>query len=147
MTEGAAIWQVLSALGLGALVGGVGGAFATHLLSEHREKERNESDRDGLLRLVQAEIARNSVASEMFETHPTVVAEGRFPSAVTDVWEDVRVRLAQLLPEEDFETLSGYYAKVTSFLVLLRAFREVRVGDEEEGTRWSSATLAQLGAH
>lgn len=146
MVEGAAIWQVLSALGLGALVGGVGGAFATHLLGARRERRRERRERDGLLRLVQAEMARNSVASEMFETHPTVVAQGRYPSVVKETWEDVRVRLVQLLPEDDFETILGYYVTVTSYLVLLGAYRDTHEADEEEGARWRGATLAQLGA-
>ena len=96
-------------LGLGALVGALAGATATHLLAEGRRQRQENREKAGLLRLVLIELRMNELVLSEVRDDPSLVLEGRREMPSQKSWESVRVRLAQLLPKEDYEEIAYYY--------------------------------------
>jgi hypothetical protein len=82
-------------------------------------------ERKGLLRILFAEIDENQSFLEFFErVHRGVMKEEDKQRAYrrhleeedifTEAWKDTRVKLAQLLPSDEFATLAGYYGHLAT---------------------------------
>jgi hypothetical protein len=118
LTDLAAFLGPIGGLGIGASVG----AFVAYRLGQRAERKRAEGELYGLLRLVSAEAAFHQRAIiEDFSN----IDQGRFwsqnpgRSLSTDTWEQVRQRVAQLLPANRFASLAEYYLNVQHFNNLL----------------------------
>jgi hypothetical protein len=166
--------EVVRALSTEVLLAGFGGALAVFILGAFREWFREEREREGLLRLLLAEIDHNDeVARTIGETTWDLLSSEDFPSMTAETWRDVQGRAAALLPDDLSATLNSYYALLSTLLTLLtfsnrsnqRANRAIRkaaselLGREFPASRnpWDeylSATLqaqdrarAQIGAY
>jgi hypothetical protein len=146
-----------------ALLGGLGGALAVFLLGAFREWWREEREREGLLRLLLAEINHNAeVTRTIGETTWDLLSSPDFPNLTTETWREVQGRAAALLPDELSITLNGYYSPLQTLLTLLafekrineRTNREIRrayaemTGKEVPATRnpWNEYLRATLDA-
>jgi hypothetical protein len=105
------------------------------LLGTLREWWREEREREGLLRLLLAEIEHNDeVASTIGETTRDVLSSPDFPSLTTETWRDLQGRASALLPDDLFAALNDYYSALQTLLTLLtfedrsnqRVNREIR---------------------
>lgn len=101
------------------LLSGLVGALLVFCLGLVRESWRNGRERQGLLRLVLAEMRHNQLV--LYRTYGDIsaVSESAAHEAMTltklfqvAAWEDTRVRLAQLLPSEAFTHLSSHYGNL-----------------------------------
>jgi hypothetical protein len=116
---------------LGRLVALVGaalvGAVGTHLFQQRRERQRSISERDALWTLVRTEMLTNTHAlqgaDEMLqEASESSVVDLKLLSRRLEqglsvrTWEDVRVRLAELLSRDDFYLLINYYLNLQGLL-------------------------------
>ena len=114
--------DTIRALGVGAAVGAGIGAYLGHWLRETAEKERANRERDGLLRLVSLEISQHKVfgLSPYLTRKPGQFVEDsdKLPLG-TDVWEQVRTKIVQWLPPNEFSSLGEYYSNVLWFNYLL----------------------------
>lgn len=116
MGGGIPLWvpvvSAIGSLGVGASVG----AIATHLLRESANQSLEARERDGLLHLVLVEMRHNQLNLYSTRKDLSLILPGhekgslkRIEHFKTDTWESVRVRLAQLLPGEDFDSLATHY--------------------------------------
>lgn len=122
-------------LGIGNLLSGLIGAVLVFLLTivygEVQRLRLRRSERQALLRLVLGEMRKNqavlyAVRMELVKTErpdPPTQVVGASKDALqhmdtfkTDAWQDVRVRLAQLLPGGDSKTLIDHYADLQQAL-------------------------------
>jgi hypothetical protein len=104
--------STLGSLGIGALVG----AVMTHLLRERAERRREEREREGLLRLVLSETRHNQdllyrtyVDLSKIEDSALLRALAPIDLFKLDTWNDTRIRLAQLVPSDEFSHLATHY--------------------------------------
>jgi hypothetical protein len=125
VSSGEVLVAVLSAVG-GLGVGASVGALVTRLLREGAEHKRREAELKGLLRLISVEITLHKLGWEDhlnrdprdYVGDPGLIqAPGR--SLRADAWEQVRPKIAQLLPSDRFASLGGYYSNVQWFNELL----------------------------
>jgi hypothetical protein len=112
----------LSAVG-GLGVGATVGAYVAHRLREGTERDRRKSELEGLLRLAAMEIDFNKalVLEDYLHKDPKDYFLAANPGRLlrTDVWKQVRPKIAQLLPTHRFTSLVEYYANVQGFNNLL----------------------------
>jgi hypothetical protein len=102
------------------LLAGFGGALLVFLLGALREWWREEREREGLLRLLLAEIDHNDeVARTIGETRDDLLGSPDFPSMTTETWRDVQGRAAALLPDDLATALNDYYSALQTLLTLL----------------------------
>lgn len=106
------VWQAVQALGgLGIL-----GVLITLLIGVWRDRARRRrealeaqtrrrTEMEGLLRMLLVEIEENERQFRAFRTYPTFITDAPPGYLRWGVWEDTRVRLAQLL-EDEKDTLS-----------------------------------------
>jgi hypothetical protein len=145
------------------LLSGAVGALIVFLLGAFREWWREEREREGLLRLLLAEIDHSAeVIRTIGEGTDDLLGSEDFTKVSTDTWRDVQGRAAALLPDDLFAALNVYYSPLQTLLTL-RAFensvseREVRAkvqmhselfGMEFAGSRnpWSDYLKATLHA-
>lgn len=115
------VLSAIGTLGVGAaVVGAYTGAHEVHRLREGAEQEREDKERDGLLRLVSIDIALHKALGleDHLHRHPDECIHdtelkcdpGR--PLRTDAWEQVRTTLAPLLPADRFASLTEYYSNV-----------------------------------
>jgi hypothetical protein len=113
-----AIIGALGSLGLGALVG----AVVAYRLRERADVKREESELRGLLRLIAFEVSHNDQV--MIDLHREKKETSRVKELAdnlrTDAWEDTRVRIAQLLPAEEFNNVCAYYIRVSRLIYATR---------------------------
>ena len=122
-----AVVSAIGSLGVGAFIG----AVASHLLRERADRKQSERERVGLLRLINLDIILNenlrldvedklgsdtdylskAAVNDLSKAAVNAVKNAR-ANFRTDAWEDSRVRLAKLLPAEDFKRLSEYYVEL-----------------------------------
>jgi hypothetical protein len=106
--------SAVGAFGGGALVG----AYANHKLRERTEHKQEKQERKSLLFLMLLEILSNETTAHRWAaTLEKAKKEGGSPNAKPPdlrivVWEDARIRLAYLVPPEDFYVLIRYYHSV-----------------------------------
>jgi hypothetical protein len=124
----ATILPVIGSLGVGAFVG----AVVAHVLRERSERVKAEKEKYGLLRLLLVEMNRNKRVITDFEDEPaSVVGETSLPVS-THAWDEVGVRLAQLLPGDEFDRLAAHYEYVHDFMVALEKFRRSYGTDQQD---------------
>jgi hypothetical protein len=97
--------SAIGSLGFGAFVG----ALVAHYLREQADRKRSDQEKLALLRLINFEMAGNRRWFKVTGVDKLVTYLQRGGSLTTDAWESTRVRLAQLLPEDDFDRLAIYY--------------------------------------
>jgi hypothetical protein len=119
-------------LGLGALVGALAGAAATHLLAETRRQRQKDREKAGLLRLVLIELRMNELVLQEVRDGPNLVLEGRKGMLSQKAWESVRVRLAHLLPKEDYETIAYYYEGQQGTILTWEEIAEEEIADDSD---------------
>lgn len=131
-------------VGIVALLSALLGAAGTHWFRENSERQREHRERAGLLRLLAGEIKMNRVTWDGISADIRVlrsVPQG----ASAEAWDVARVRLGQLLPEEDFPKLVGYYDMVLLIQHYLRNLLDARErGDLSDANNWSSSFKGQL---
>lgn len=89
------------------------GAVVIYLLSEWGDRRQRKRELKGLLRILDTEIAGNEHLLRIFDEHPVWVARAPDYSLQTRAWEDVRVRLAQLLKSgKQFDDIANYYENI-----------------------------------
>lgn len=92
-------------LGLGIL-----GALVAYALRANADRIQRKRERKGLLRLLAVEVYHNDMALSGFEKDLQLITIQSVPGTSTKVWEDIRVRLSQLLKEENqFADIATYY--------------------------------------
>jgi len=99
---------------LQALAGaGVVAAAATYITGVCRDRAQRRRERNGLLRLLYEEIVRNKKELEDFRTNPRWIVTTPEHHLETRTWDEVRVRLSQLLENERyFADFQKYYENV-----------------------------------
>ena len=107
------------------LVAGSVGALLVFLLGAWREWRREEKARRGLLQLLLGEIEHNMEVLQLIqETEPRAVAGTRATPEITafrtEIWQETRIRIAQLAPSELFSDLYRYYSSLEAALSLFR---------------------------
>lgn len=91
------------------LLAGSIGALSVFLLGVVRDRVRRRRELRGMARLVHTEITRNHLAlSDFYETLERVLSPV-LNTVSTDTWESVRVRLAEMMPANDFGSIVYYY--------------------------------------
>jgi hypothetical protein len=101
------------------LLAGFGGAVAVFVLGAFREWWREEREREGLLRMLLAEVEHNSVVVHTIsETTRDLLSSPDLPFVQLEAWHDVRERAAALLPNELIGSLNDYYATLQTLLSL-----------------------------
>lgn len=138
--EATSIWTVLGAVGaLG--VGGFVGSYAAHRLRERADGKREERERDGVLRLLLAEIKHNvEVVNTAQQDRPGLVGSPNLSYMKTETWRATRVRSTQLVPRELLGCLEDYYTPLETLLTLLKFEGPQR---KSAGDRWLRAALAE----
>jgi hypothetical protein len=143
MSGGLSLWvpivSAIGSLGLGAFVG----ALVAHWLQARTERQRANSERDGLLRLLLHEMRFNAGMCLSFKHNPGLFTAGNLEPLRSDVWEDVRVRLADLLKYEDFVHLATYYSYLQAAKISLESFQAAHHRKYDED-RWSESTKAHM---
>src|SRR5215217_1236069 len=101
------------------LLAGFGGALAVFILGAFREWWREEREREGLLRLLLAEIDHNDeVMRTIGEVTNDLLGSPAFPLLSTETWRDAQGRAAALLPDGLSVTLTVYYSLLETSLTL-----------------------------
>jgi len=105
-----------------ALFSGIVGAFLVFVLGVVREEWRRDREAVGILRLLQAEIEHNITTAQTLEywryAEAVKIDMRILPRMKVEVWHDVRVRAAQLLPEALIQALNDYYSPLANVLTL-----------------------------
>jgi DNA-binding Xre family transcriptional regulator len=114
-----------SDVGLGALSAALLGAVGTHLLARRREVAAEEREKAGLLRLVVIEVELNATGLQEIVEDPDLI-QGSVEPLASNSWEAARVRLAQLLPREDYEVVADHYFQQQRAEMAFRRFRNPR---------------------
>ena len=113
-------------IGWWALFSGVVGALLVFVLGILRQEWRDDREGVGILRLLLAEVEYNVAVVQTLEywrTADVVSIDMRLlPHMKAEVWRDVRVRAAQLLPKELTATLNDHYSPLDNVI----AIREVQ---------------------
>ena len=91
------------------LLAGSIGALSVFLLGVVRDRVRRRRELRGMARLVHTEITQNSVALKGFYETPGRVLSPVLNTVSTETWESVRVRMAEMMPADDFGSVVYYY--------------------------------------
>jgi hypothetical protein len=92
------------------LLAGSIGALSVFVLGVFRDFVRRRRELRGIARLVHTEISFNHLALGDFYRNPERVFSPVVGAVQTDTWESVRVRLAEMMPADDFGSLVFYYS-------------------------------------
>jgi hypothetical protein len=128
--------SAIGSLGFGALIG----ALVAHLLRERADLKRSEREKLALIRLVLFEIIDNKYWFDPDKAQSLMVHISRGKSLATDAWQDARVRLAQLLPPDDFDALFLCYSIQEQ---LWHHLQEISAGYQDEGDAQTGTQLVQ----
>ena len=82
----------------GAFLGAVVSAVASYLLRRWEQRSSQRSELVGILQLLSVETAHNANLLEEFGENPGRATDAYRSTLRSDVWEETRVRLSQLLP-------------------------------------------------
>lgn len=89
------------------------GAVVVYLLGEWGERRQRKRELEGLLRILDVEIAANERLLQIFEDHPAWITQAPDHSLQSRAWEDARVRLAHLLKNRrQFADIARYYGNI-----------------------------------
>jgi hypothetical protein len=106
---------------LSVLFAGLLGALLVFVLGLLREEWRSDREQVALLRLLLAEVEHNVAVVQTLEhwrgSDPPIDMR-LMPIIKSEVWHDVRVRAAQLLPEELTTVLNDYYSPLDNVLTI-----------------------------
>ena len=91
------------------LLAGLLGALAVFGLGVLRDAVRRRRELRGMARLVHIEILHNHMTLESFHGQPGRVLSGVISTLRMETWESVRVRLAEMMPADDFGSVTFYY--------------------------------------
>lgn len=92
------------------LLAGSFGALFVFFLQWLQELMRRRREREGLMVLIDMEILKNKgTMHEGSHEPPTLMEPAEIQELETDVWESVRVRLADLLSLHELTQLTDYY--------------------------------------
>src|SRR3954447_24057969 len=132
------ILGVLGSLGVGAFIG----AFTTHRLREKADRKREERERDSLLRLLLEEINLNTTllrsgVREGEDEEPAQIASRYLSFTKIEIWKATRIRAAQLVPEDLFQSLGDYYSPLETLLIMLKA----KGPEADRGEMWFRLVL------
>lgn len=89
------------------------GAVVVYLLGEWGDRRQRKRELQGLLRILDIEIAANERLLRIFDEHPAWITQAPDHSLQSRAWEDARVRLAQLLKNrKQFDDIARYYGNI-----------------------------------
>jgi hypothetical protein len=89
------------------------GAVIVYLLGEWGDRRQRRRELQGLLRILDTEIAANERLLRIFEERPAWITRAPDHSLQSRAWEDARVRLAHLLKNhKQFDDIARYYANI-----------------------------------
>lgn len=91
------------------LLAGSIGALAVFVLGVLRDFVRRRRGLRGLARLVHSEIIHNHLTLDSFYSEPRHVLSPSLNAVRTETWETARVRLAEMMPADDFGSIAYYY--------------------------------------
>jgi hypothetical protein len=97
---------------VGAVVGAVFGAFANGLYRDWQDKKARDREREGLVRLIAAEVATNNAAFTTLTKAANIELDLR-TAVRTTVWDESKVSLAQLMPANYIAQLTEYYTVIS----------------------------------
>jgi hypothetical protein len=109
--------SAVRSFGIGAMVG----AFVSHKLGKRAERRREGREKRGLLRLVSIEIGYNEKQCQMLRAIPSYVFSDQIDLIKMDTWASSRTMLAQLLPNDDLDQLTCYYAPLQELVSVGRS--------------------------
>ena len=98
-----------------AFVGAIIGAWMNSLFRNRELKKARDEEREGLLILLSEEVHTNNRILETFLKELAPPDENRANVAATvhsEVWDESRVRLAQLIPAWFLSMLATYYTRI-----------------------------------
>jgi hypothetical protein len=98
-----------------AFVGGIVGAWANSWYRNQEAKKARKEEREGLLILLSMEVHTNNRSLETFLKGLAPPDENRANVAATVrsvVWDESKVRLAQLIPGRFLAMLAHYYTRI-----------------------------------
>jgi hypothetical protein len=130
------VWLAIQTIGglgiLGTLVTLAYGAWQDRTQRKRaaeEERERRKTEMQGLLRMLLVEIEENQCQFRGFQAREAMITNAPPGYLRWEVWRDARVRLAQLLEEED--ALSDL-ARCYDMIQQIEAFRHIDRGRLEE---------------
>ena len=91
------------------LLAGSIGALFVFFLGVFREFRRRRQELRGIARLIHSEIKLNHLPLQTFYDDPERVFSPLLASIRTETWEDVNVRLAAMMPADDFGDIVYFY--------------------------------------
>jgi hypothetical protein len=100
---------------IGQVLGGVGlfGAVAAYWLQSHARRRQRARERDGLLILLEDEIARNRQQLRAMREHKYWITKAPKPNLRFATWLETRAKLSDLLENEDqFNDFAKYYGNL-----------------------------------
>lgn len=116
VASGIGSWVYAVASGVGSTVLGLGilGALVAYYLRARSDRIQHKKELKGLLRLLDVELEGNDDELKRLEDQPDWITwASTFSALSTKAWEDVRVRLSQLLEDEkQFVDIARYYDTV-----------------------------------
>jgi hypothetical protein len=126
---------------VGAIAGGIVGAWANSWYRDRENKKAEDRDRYALLLLIHAELDHNEfILLELIDDPGTPQLEA-ISSFQTDTWSSCRVRLAQLLPKDHIAALANYYSWIDTFAGVLNDDRMPFDEKIDEAQGFASFTL------
>ncbi len=99
------------------LLAGSIGALFVFFLGGLRDYVRRRREREGLMTLIWTELLHNYVVLRRWGETIRFINAGEVKSFRTEIWAESRVRLAQLLPPEEFSKVSIYYNTIQEIQV------------------------------
>lgn len=117
---------------VGAILGGIVGAWANSRYRDREEKKLRDQEIKGLTLLLFTEMGHNDATLETLKTFPDVADVPALFSLQTDVWEQCRVRVAQMVTNEHTATLVRYYEMIQD---ILRIMNDASMPNDDK-THW-----------
>jgi hypothetical protein len=112
------------------LTAGVLSVIAEAVISGRRAKAELKRELHGLLRLIQIEVDTNIRVAGLVADAPDSLRPLREVTLMDDAWKETRVRLAQLLPDEEhFYTMQNFYVQIS--VIKQVTDRLVEIEDDE----------------
>jgi|SRR5215211_3417880 len=114
-----------------ALLGASATGLISHRLTRHREQQKEQREKVGLLKLVHSEVTNNL---EYLKSMGTYVSDDKEKVGAlrSDAWEQSRTKLAELVDEDQFEYLVSCYGALSVFKTNLEQLPSVEVTTTEE---------------
>lgn len=101
---------------LGAVVGGFVGAYANGRTRNKEEQKARDQELKGLTILLFDEIGGNDVLLQILTKDPDLIGLSSWTNLQMAVWNDAKVRLAQLMNKDHIMALVAYYGQIQRIL-------------------------------